>query len=56
MLPRLMMPSHDSVWLDHDQGMAPVRPESREHNPDEAVSFPEARSSFLSLVDPELLS
>ena len=50
-----MMPTHDSVWLDDDQGTAPARPESREQSPDEAVSFSKAKPSFLSLVDRELM-
>jgi hypothetical protein len=54
-LPRAVMPSHDSVWLDDDQGMAPARPESREQSPDKAVPFSQARPSFLSLVDRELM-
>ena len=50
------MPSHDRVWLNHDQGIAPARPETREQRPDEAIPFTEAGPSFLSLVDRQVVA
>ena len=55
-LPCPLMPAHDCVGLDDEQGMPPARPESRKQRPEEAVLFSKARPAFLSLVNRQLVS
>ena len=51
-----LLPANDRVWLDDQEGSSPVRPDTREQCPEEAVPIAERRAWSLSLVDDELLT
>ena len=51
------MPAHDGVGRDDLDGVSPVRPDPREHDPQEAIGATETGASRrLALKDTELMS
>jgi len=51
------MPAHDGVGRDDLDGLSPVRPHPREHNPEEAIGVTETGASRrLALEDGGLMA
>ena len=51
------MPAHDGVGRDDLDGVSPVRPDPREHDPQEAIGATETRAPRrLALEDGELMA
>jgi len=51
------MPAHDGVGRDDLDGLSPVRPHPREHDPQEAIGVTETGASWrLALEDGELMA
>src|SRR6266498_4417226 len=55
-LEALPMPLNNCLWLDDDQDGAPVPPQMRQADPEQAVSVPKPRSLRRTAEDQQLLA
>src|SRR5215469_1821062 len=46
----LPMPAQDGVWLQDAQPAPPARPETGQHNPQQAVRLPKAETTWRALL------
>ena len=50
------MPAENGLWLDDQEGRAPLTPNSGEPDPEEAISLPQLRSRMAAMINGQLLS